>query len=86
MICVLAALVLFPTMFIKELNERGKDRWYFGWSYGVAWGSVFFLIGAALLLLCDRKREEIFYKESLYINQDEEDVIDNQENKIKTLR
>ncbi|RNA24288.1 transmembrane 47 isoform X2 [Brachionus plicatilis] len=84
-LCILTALILFPVMFIMELHERGKDTWYFGWSYGVAWGSFFFLTSAAILLMCDRKREELFYKESLYINNDEEDILDNQDVKIKTL-
>lgn len=35
--------------------------------------------------MCDRKKEELFYKESLYINNDEEDIADQQEAKIKTL-
>lgn len=73
-------------MFIREINERGKDKWYFGWSYGTAWGSSIFILGAALLLICDRKKEEIFYRERLYLHQeDEENVEINQEAKIKTL-
>ena len=99
----MAALILFPIMFIREMHERGKDKWFFGWSYGVAWGAFFFLtsncsiisgkslvnieiLGAAILLMCDRKREELFYKESLYINNDEEDFFENQDVKIKTLK
>ncbi|CAF0704722.1 unnamed protein product [Brachionus calyciflorus] len=85
-ICILTTLIMFPLMFIKELHERGRDKWYFGWSYGVAWGAVFFLADAVILLLCDRKKEELFYKESLYLNNDEEDIIDRQEAKIKTLK
>ncbi len=86
-ICLVTALVLFPIMFIQELNERGRDKWYFGWSYGTAWGGAIFLAGATLLLVCDRKREEIFYRERLYLHQeDEENVEAIQEAKIKSPR
>ena len=74
-------------MFIQELNDRGRDKWYFGWSYGTAWGGAIFLAGATLLLVCDRKKEEIFYTERLYLHQeDEENVEAIQEAKIKSPR
>lgn len=74
-------------MFLRESHFRGKEKWYFGWSYGVAWGAVIFLLGAALLVMCDRNREEVFYRERLYLNQDDEENVEaNQEAKIKTLR
>ncbi len=38
-------------------------------------------------MVCDRNREEIFYRERLYLNQDDEEKAEpNQEAKIKTLR
>lgn len=38
-------------------------------------------------MMCDRNREEVFYRERLYLNQDdEENVESNQEAKIKTMR
>jgi hypothetical protein len=88
---LIISLVLFPTMLYQELHERGKDKWYFGWSYGVAWGGGIFLFGAGLLLLCDRNKEEIHYTERLYLNHEEDDQYEsnsidmNQESKIKTL-
>jgi hypothetical protein len=48
---------------------------------------IFVIKGAALLMMCDRNREEVFYRERLYLNQDdEENVESNQEAKIKTMR
>jgi hypothetical protein len=47
--------------------------------------------GAAILLTLDRNKDEIFYRERLYLNQEDEEgetsnQINNQEAKIKTLR
>ena len=84
-VSIFFALILFPTMLRTELADRGKDKWYFGWSYGLAWGATIFLVAALGLLYYDRNREEIFYKEQLYLNQDEENMIVDQEAKIKTL-
>lgn len=85
-ISIVLALILFPTMLRSELHERGKDQWFFGWSYGLAWGATIFLIAACGLLVFDRNKEEIFYKEKLYLNQeDEETGMIDQEAKIKTL-
>ena len=25
------SLILFPTMFMQEIKERGKEEWRFGW-------------------------------------------------------
>ncbi len=84
--CAVVGLVLFPIMFLHEINDRGKDTWYFGWSYGIAWGAAVFLFGASVLLTCDRNREELFYREQLYLNQEEDEFEENQEAKIKTLK
>ena len=76
-------------MFIREFNDKAKEKWYFGWSYGVCVGSAIFYFGASLLLICDRNREEIFYRERLYLNQEEDEEQQfeiNQEAKIKTIR
>ncbi len=54
--------------FYLELKEWGKPRWEFDWSYGVAWGSTLFVFGAALLLICDKEHEEIYYKEKTIYN------------------
>ena len=43
-------------------------------AYGVAWGSTIFLFGASMLLIFDRNKEEIYYREKLYLNQDEENL------------
>ncbi len=59
---------------MNELSDNNESDWYFGWSYGAGWGGVIFLVGASILLICDRNREEVFYKETLYINEDEENA------------
>lgn len=73
-LCLILALTIFPLYFINELSDNNESDWYFGWSYGAAWGAVIFLVGASILLICDRNREEVFYKETLYINEDEENA------------
>ena len=55
-------------MFMQELDEREGDQWYFGWSYGVAWGAAIFIFGAAILLLVDRENDTIYYREKTYYN------------------
>lgn len=40
-----------------------RTNWEFGWAYGVGWGAAIFLFGGAVLLLCDKESEEIYYKE-----------------------
>ncbi len=76
------ALTIFPLYFTSNLQEKAndEDEWYFGWSYGVAWGAAIFLISSAILLICDRNREEVFYKEKLYLNQEDEDPAENNNN------
>lgn len=64
----LIGLVVFPVCFYLELKDWGKQRWEFDWSYGVAWGSTLFTFGAALLLICDKEHEEIYYKEKTLYN------------------
>ena len=59
-------------MLQKELDNTNKDKWFFGWSYGLAWGATLFLVAAVGLLFYDRNTEEIFYKEKLCLNEEEE--------------
>lgn len=73
-ILMVNSLILFPTMFMQEIKERGKEEWRFGWAYGCAWGSTIFLFGASMLLIFDRNKEEIYYREKVYLNQFEENV------------
>lgn len=73
-LCLVLALTIFPLYFVNELSDENESDWYFGWSYGAGWGAVIFLVGASILLICDRNREEIFYKETLYLNEDEENA------------
>ena len=67
-LAVIVALTLYPAFFYNELHHSdlvpaNRPLWYFGWAYGVGWGSAIFLIGAILLLVCDKETEEIYYKE-----------------------
>merc|ERR1712127_578346 len=71
-VSIVCGLVLFPFMFIREFDDDQRENWYFGWSYGVAVGAAIFYAGAIILLGYDRKREEVFYRERLYINQEDE--------------
>ena len=69
MLCLLIALIVFPIMFMQEYQDRTEDgtgQWYFGWSYGLAWGALIFIFGAGILLLIDRNTEETYYREKTY--------------------
>jgi hypothetical protein len=72
-LCLTLSLGIYPLYFSSQLGYGSEAHWYFGWSYGVAWGAAIFLFLAAVLLICDRNREEIFYKETLYLNQEDEE-------------
>jgi hypothetical protein len=68
LLAIICALTLYPAFFYTELHHSNsvpanRPLWYFGWAYGVGWGAAIFLIGAALLLVCDKETEEIYYKE-----------------------
>jgi len=73
-ICLILALTIFPLYFMNELEDQIEGEWRFGWSYGGGWGATIFLVVASILLICDRNREEVFYKETLYINQEDEEA------------
>ena len=62
------SLIIFPAMFMQEINERpcGDEQWYFGWSYGLAWGAAIFMVGAVVLLVVDRNGEETLYREKTH--------------------
>ncbi len=44
-------------------------------AYGVAWGATIFLFGGSMVLICDRNKEEIYYREKIYLNEDDEEKI-----------
>ncbi|XP_043472160.1 transmembrane protein 47 isoform X1 [Leptopilina heterotoma] len=67
---LLIALVIYPVCFAAELNYGNRPIWEFGWAYGVGWGAAIFLFGGALLLLCDKESEEIYYKERKIVRDD----------------
>ncbi len=71
---MIIALIVFPVMFLQEINSRDKPEWFLGWAYGIGWGATIFMIGAAILLLVDKESEEIFYREKTYYAQDETDA------------
>ncbi|XP_064642132.1 transmembrane protein 47-like isoform X2 [Lineus longissimus] len=62
---MIICLVVFPIMFLNEIQQRGKKSWLFAWAYGMAWGATIFCFGAAILLLLDKESEEIYYKEKI---------------------
>ncbi|CAH1774993.1 unnamed protein product [Owenia fusiformis] len=65
-LCQVISLIVFPAMFMQEIQSLGKSQWMFGWSYGVGWGAAIFLFGGAILLLMDKESEEIYYREKTY--------------------
>jgi len=69
---LVTSLIVYPVMFIQDTERRINRKWYFGWGYGVAWGATIFSLGAAIILLCDKETEEIFYREKTYHHKDEE--------------
>ena len=71
-VLLVIGLIVFPAMFVEELPDRlpelPNEQWFFGWSYGVAWGAAIFMFGAAILLLMDRESDTIYYREKTYYN------------------
>lgn len=65
---ILTALVVYPAYFAAEFSESNRLVWELGWAYGVGVGAAVFLLGAILLLLCDKETEEIYYKERTIIH------------------
>jgi len=64
---LLSALIVFPVMFIVEIDtyrvEFNITKWYFSWSYGIAWGAAIFLFGSAILLAIGKETASIEYRE-----------------------
>ena len=67
-VCVVISVVVFPIMFMQHIAEMNKPKWYFAWSYGLAWGAAIFLCGVAVLLFMDKENDEIYYKEKTTYN------------------
>ncbi|XP_064611560.1 transmembrane protein 47-like isoform X2 [Liolophura sinensis] len=69
-ICEVISLIVFPVMFLSEIEARVQVRWEFGWAYGIGWGAAIFMLGAAFLLLFDRETEELEIREKTYYKND----------------
>jgi hypothetical protein len=41
----------------------------------VAWGATVFLFGGSMVLICDRNKEEIYYREKQYLNEDDDERV-----------
>lgn len=72
-LAIIVSLTLYPAFFYTELHHTNaipanRPHWYFGWAYGVGWGSAIFLVGSVLLLVCDKETEEIYYKERTIVH------------------
>lgn len=52
------------------LFTGNRPLWEFGWAYGVGWGAAIFLFGGAILLMCDKESDEIYYKERKVVRED----------------
>ncbi len=48
---------------LSSTGRYGGREWSFGFGYGAGWCALLFLFMGAVLLVCDRDSEEIFYKE-----------------------
>ncbi|TGZ53376.1 p53 apoptosis effector related to PMP-22 isoform X1 [Temnothorax curvispinosus] len=70
LVSLLIALIIYPICFASELNLGNRTNWEFGWAYGVGWGAVIFLVGGAVLLLCEKETEELYYKEKKTVRDD----------------
>ncbi|ELT92182.1 hypothetical protein CAPTEDRAFT_228269 [Capitella teleta] len=69
-LCMVITMIVFPVMFVEEIQEYrenfGFEKWYFAWSYGIAWGSAIFTFGGAVLLFIDKDNDDILYREKNY--------------------
>jgi len=61
MLSIIVTCILYP---IKFFQENDGDHFTLGWSYGLAWGLVVLLLGAALMLILD-KGEELALREKM---------------------
>ncbi|KAH7636499.1 uncharacterized protein LOC124498413 [Dermatophagoides farinae] len=73
LLAIIVSLTLYPAFFYSELHHTNmvpsnRPHWYFGWAYGVGWGAAIFLVGAILLLVCDKETEEIYYQERTIVH------------------
>ncbi|KFD61599.1 hypothetical protein M514_04168 [Trichuris suis] len=63
------AMVVFPLCFYFELEMWFGTTWELDWSYGIGWGSSICTFFACALLIADKEREEVYYKEkTVYTN------------------
>jgi hypothetical protein len=69
-VCMVIALIVFPVMFVEEIHQYREqydfEKWYFAWSYGIAWGAAIFAFGGAVLLFIDKDNDDILYREKYY--------------------
>jgi len=63
----LISLVAYPIKFLQEVsdNERESSEWRFGWSYIVGWAGAICEFSAGIFLLCDRRADEVVYRETV---------------------
>nr|KAG5687048.1 hypothetical protein BaRGS_002421 [Batillaria attramentaria] len=57
-------LIIYPVKFTDEVKTHVSyraetQRFDLGWTYGIAWGAVFFMLGAAILYLIRSETEEV---------------------------
>ncbi|XP_002739017.1 transmembrane protein 47-like [Saccoglossus kowalevskii] len=64
-LCLLISVIVFPSMFMQSDVVLYRGDWELGWCYGVAWGALFFIVAAGILLLCDDNKE-IYHDERVY--------------------
>jgi len=74
-ILIAGALILQPALFVSEANEREDQSWFFGWAYVVAWVGACALFSATVGLIVVHNKEEAIYREKLYLNEIDEDMM-----------
>ena len=42
------------------------ENWWYGWAFGVAWGSIILMLGSAILLLMKQESQEISHEKKVY--------------------
>lgn len=67
LILELMGLVVFIPSAKAELPlDAAIDKWWYGWAFGVAWGSIILILGSAVLLLIKQESREVSHEKKVY--------------------
>ncbi|KAK6192015.1 hypothetical protein SNE40_003571 [Patella caerulea] len=65
-VCDFIALVIYPSKFSEEIHDKHSAGWNFDWTYGIAWGGLFFMVGAAVLFFLKMKEDTVVQRSANY--------------------